>query len=65
MSRCLICYDCQRYVIIDLQLREGDRLMYYHGTTAILTVLFNHSTNCLRYSASEAYSEATGFQELM
>lgn len=50
---------------IDLQLREGDRLMFYHGTTALLTVQFNHSTNRLSYSASESYSRATGFRELM
>lgn len=49
----------------DLQLREGDRLMFYHGTTALLAIQFNHSTNHLRYSASEAYSGATGFRELM
>lgn len=38
---------------IDLQLRDGDRLMYYHGTTALLIVQFDQSTNRLRYSASK------------
>lgn len=50
---------------IDFHLREGDRLMLYHGTTALLTVQLDRSTNRIKYSAAEAYSRACGFQELM
>lgn len=50
---------------IDLHLREGDRLMLYHGSTALLTVQLDRSANNINYSAAEAYSGASGFQELM
>ncbi len=50
---------------IDLHLREGDRLMFYHGTTALLTIQFDPATNCLRCSAANAYAGASRFQELM
>ncbi len=50
---------------LDLQVREGDRLMYYHGTTALLTIGHDSATGLLDISASSAYAQASGYEDLI
>ncbi len=49
----------------DLQIREGDRLMYYHGTTALLTIRHDPGDGVLECTASSTYTQAAGYEHLM
>ncbi|MFO0905726.1 MAG: hypothetical protein U0939_22150 [Pirellulales bacterium] len=50
---------------LDLQLREGDKLMYYHGTTVLLTVAYDGKAEEVALSAASAYGNVPGYQDLM
>ena len=49
----------------DVQIREGDRLTFYHGTTALLTIRYIAGNHSLEFSAARAYAMASGYAELM
>jgi len=50
---------------IDVQLREGNELMYYHGTTRLLVVTLHEEGGevCFQISADKAYDSGAGCSE--
>src|SRR5438046_710708 len=50
---------------LDLQLREGDKLTYYHGTTKLLTAAYQQPSGCIAFSAAPAYGAVVGSENLM
>jgi len=49
----------------DLQIREGDQVTCYHGTTSLLGLRHDAATNQVTASAAEAYASAAGYKDLM
>jgi len=49
----------------DLQVREGDVLTLYYGTTKLVDVRFDPKKDQVRLSASRSYSHVAGYQDLM
>ncbi len=52
---------------IDIQLREKDTLMYYHGTTSLLTLVFRCAGGkiSVKATADRAYRKRPEYHELM
>lgn len=49
---------------VDVHIREGDKLMFYHGTTSLLTMSYDKSSHSFNFSAALVYSKSREYQSL-
>jgi len=56
--------DGDRFAL-DVQLRDGNKLMFYHGTTVLLNIAHGVNVGDVSLSAASAYGNVPGNRELM
>lgn len=61
IAACLESAVPDRYAV-DVQIRSGNALQYYHGTTSLLRIAFDGT--CLQAHAAERYRRLPGFDQL-